>query len=554
MQTRSLPNGGWCWAPRSILFVALLALVSSLVSAATLTPATGGSAISADTTNSTYTSLSGPVIAENATGDIGIGVIVLQAPSGFAFNVNAAVRVRVVRTGGSGPDSRNINHEANNTLLVPNVTAEKITLNITHASKQGVTNKLTWHNISIRPTQGTPLTNSTLVLAAAIANVSNGSAAGTLTTIAGAPAAIIVIPATTTVTQNQSQSYTVALLDISSNSLGDVTTVTNLSAAIGSWLNNTLTIGAAGTWTITAAWNALNATATLTVTDITAPTMTLLGDNPATVEAATAYTDSGATATDDTDGNITEAIVSASNVNTAAPGTYTVNYTSNDSSGNNASATRTVNVVDTTPPVILLLGHNPAEVDEGKSYSEYGYQANDTVDGVLDGAVLVIGSADTARPGTYELLYTVNDSSGNNASTTRTIIVREDTSGNRRGREFSHFSSQAAPAPSSSGAGTSAASSSASGTSAGSGESAPSGETSSETSSGETTAPVAAENAAPRNEMPGTIEDNANAITGAVTGTQRSTTWLWAASAGLLVAGLLAIAGKYRAKKPDFSP
>src|ERR1043165_9440374 len=52
----------------------------------TVTAATGGSAISADTTGGTWTTLTGPVLTESSSADIHAGTIILTAPNGFLFN------------------------------------------------------------------------------------------------------------------------------------------------------------------------------------------------------------------------------------------------------------------------------------------------------------------------------------------------------------------------------------------------------------------------------------------------------------------------------------
>lgn len=106
------------------------------------------------------------------------------------------------------------------------------------------------------------------------------------------------------------------------------------------------------TWTATdAAGNSASDTQVITVVDTTAPTLTILGDNPAEVPVGSAYVDAGATAVDAVDGNLTGAIGSSSTVNTAAIGSYAVTYTVMDATGNAAQAVRTVNVVaDTSAP------------------------------------------------------------------------------------------------------------------------------------------------------------------------------------------------------------
>ena len=82
--------------------------------------------------------------------------------------------------------------------------------------------------------------------------------------------------------------------------------------------------------------------------DNSPPTITILGDNPISVFQGSTYTDQGATATDNVDGDITANITVTSNVDTSTVGTYTVTYNVSDAAGNAATeVVRTVNVVDT---------------------------------------------------------------------------------------------------------------------------------------------------------------------------------------------------------------
>ena len=91
-------------------------------------------------------------------------------------------------------------------------------------------------------------------------------------------------------------------------------------------------------------------TRTVNVVDTTAPVITVTGDNPVTVELGSTYTDAGATASD-LSGDIT--VTTTGTVDDDTVGTYTLTYNASDASGNAATAvTRTVNVVDTTPPTI----------------------------------------------------------------------------------------------------------------------------------------------------------------------------------------------------------
>lgn len=90
-------------------------------------------------------------------------------------------------------------------------------------------------------------------------------------------------------------------------------------------------------------------------TDTTAPVITLSGTSPVTVEVGSIYVDAGATALDETDGDRTANIVTVNPVNSNVVGPYTVTYNVSDVAGNTATqVTRTVNVVDTIVPVVVL--------------------------------------------------------------------------------------------------------------------------------------------------------------------------------------------------------
>ena len=87
-------------------------------------------------------------------------------------------------------------------------------------------------------------------------------------------------------------------------------------------------------------------------TDATAPVVTLHGDATVALTVGDAWTEPGATATDDTDGNLTSDIIETGSVDTSTAGAYTLTYSATDAAGNTRSATRTVIVsaaADTGP-------------------------------------------------------------------------------------------------------------------------------------------------------------------------------------------------------------
>lgn len=85
------------------------------------------------------------------------------------------------------------------------------------------------------------------------------------------------------------------------------------------------------------------------------PYIMLLGSDYVSINSGSSYTDAGATAWDDEDGDLTSGIVISSNVNTSTAGTYYITYNVKDSNGNSArTVTRIVVVLDNTSPVITF--------------------------------------------------------------------------------------------------------------------------------------------------------------------------------------------------------
>jgi len=169
--------------------------------------------------------------------------------------------------------------------------------------------------------------------------------------------------------------------------------------------------------------------------DNVAPVITLEGVNPFNINMSaggTTYTDPGATATDDVDGDITSGIiVGGDTVDLSTPGTYVVTYNVSDAAGNAADeVTRNVVVIDDVVPLITLTGDDPFNfnMSSGSIYSDPGATATDNVDGTITGNIVTGGdSVDTSTPGTYIVTYNVSDAAGNAAAqVTRNVVVIDD--------------------------------------------------------------------------------------------------------------------------------
>jgi hypothetical protein len=78
--------------------------------------------------------------------------------------------------------------------------------------------------------------------------------------------------------------------------------------------------------------------------DTTAPSISLVGNADTTIAKGSSWSDPGATALDDEDGNITSSISVSGSVNTAVAGVYTLTYSVSDKAGNSTSASRRVTV------------------------------------------------------------------------------------------------------------------------------------------------------------------------------------------------------------------
>ena len=147
--------------------------------------------------------------------------------------------------------------------------------------------------------------------------------------------------------------------------------------------------------------------------DTTAPIITLTGSDPQIIEFGDGYAELGATTDDGS------AVVINTDNFVDALGTYTIRYNATDDSCNDAvEVIRTIEVVDTTAPVITLLGDNPQMIGPGEPYVELGATTNDGTEVTIDLSQFINAE------GTYTITYNSVDPSGNAATpVTRTVIV-----------------------------------------------------------------------------------------------------------------------------------
>ncbi|HTJ00948.1 MAG TPA: immunoglobulin-like domain-containing protein [Dongiaceae bacterium] len=176
--------------------------------------------------------------------------------------------------------------------------------------------------------------------------------------------------------------------------------------------------------------NSATATNTVTVRDVTPPTMTLNGSNPAIVELGGSFTDPGASATDACVGIV--AVTRSGTVNVNAGGTNTLTYSATDGNGNTNSITRTVVVRDTTPPVLqwlvtnVVLNANSSCSTALPNLAATNYLIATDLSTPLSFSQNPASGAALA-PGSYAVVVTATDAAGNAANATNTVTVQDVT-------------------------------------------------------------------------------------------------------------------------------
>ena len=148
------------------------------------------------------------------------------------------------------------------------------------------------------------------------------------------------------------------------------------------------------------------------------PSINVKGDEQMNVEVHSAFEDPGANASFFAF-NCSRKIVVSGNVDTSKLGIYNIDY-SITKANKTKTATRIVNVVDTTAPDLQLQGDEQTTASSWGIYKEAGYTAIDNYDGDISASVQV---TDSEQDGKHILTYTAIDSSGNTAIKTRTVEI-----------------------------------------------------------------------------------------------------------------------------------
>lgn len=154
------------------------------------------------------------------------------------------------------------------------------------------------------------------------------------------------------------------------------------------------------------------------VADTTAPEITLVAAPDYYTNPAHEYVEEGFSATDNHDGDMTDQVISEIKEGQ-------VLYTVTDSSGNVATAERTIIYKDVIAPIITLTEGDTIARDKGSDFVDPGFTAVDECDGDITSQVTVSGTVDGHTYGTYILTYNVTDSSGNIGEVKRSVQIAD---------------------------------------------------------------------------------------------------------------------------------
>ncbi len=153
----------------------------------------------------------------------------------------------------------------------------------------------------------------------------------------------------------------------------------------------------------------MEATGATTSVDIGYPEITDASGGPYTVT----YNATGNVQTTSGTSNVTVSL---------GVGRIIVQWNVTDPSNNMGTALQMVDVTDTTPPTITLIGSASVTVTLGSTYEEQGAVCTDLVDGNI--VPVQLGTVDAFTLGQYTIQYTCTDAAGNEATPVdRTVIV-----------------------------------------------------------------------------------------------------------------------------------
>ncbi|ALL24017.1 M4 family metallopeptidase [Bacillus tropicus] len=134
-------------------------------------------------------------------------------------------------------------------------------------------------------------------------------------------------------------------------------------------------------------------------------------------------------AIDKEDGNLTFKVKVDGEVDASKAGTYILTYTVTDSKGHEGIAKQTVTVKDREEvknEIPILKVPATTTITKGDEFNPMvGVSATDKEDGDLTSKVVYKDIGDTTKAGTFEIIYSVTDSVGNNVHAIQKVLVKD---------------------------------------------------------------------------------------------------------------------------------
>ena len=257
-------------------------------------------------------------------------------------------------------------------------------------------------------------------------------------------------------------------LAFSSSGLPKGINVVLIETVVNRWevrISGTPTVGVTGTFNYSIEINngtsttpptishTLSGTIVVSSSDTTPPVITLNGSPTIQLNVGDSWIDPGATATDETDGDITSSITVNGTVDTSTVGTYTLTYLVADAANNRASTTRTVLVIH--PPCTITYTQNTTSFTATETIQGFGQNSTvftldeictendphlESVNGLPNGLSMeliffdatpiipaqwsgvITGTAEAGTQGSYNIAAVVSNITNTSPATTSTTI------------------------------------------------------------------------------------------------------------------------------------
>ncbi len=100
-----------------------------------------------------------------------------------------------------------------------------------------------------------------------------------------------------------------------------------------------------------------------------------------------------------------------------------IQFSVSDSSSNETTIVKKLRREDKEKPILTLKGKETINLNVGDTYQESGYTVTDNCDGNLNKKVTVKNNVNMKKSGTYQIQYTVKDSSNNTTNVIRKVNV-----------------------------------------------------------------------------------------------------------------------------------